>query len=445
MSGARQGSRRTARSRTRPARSSATTSTALRACGPSTTRAPAGTARRSLASVDRVRSADSSARGAVAEALARQQEARGGAQAAAERARRLAQRRRRRDRDRPAAGALRRTAVRALQGPGRDHGRRAAAGAARAPGGARVLGRVRRPRLRRDPLDHACSTTPARCARCATRPRASPSGQPASRVRPRRDDHGAGRRAARGAAGGPAPRRRGRARRRRVIARAPRSASAFARSSPRVFPDLVVLDPVGSRAQDADGARPVARARPRVAVVAHSPCEAGQRLLAAGYHQQVPVRDGFFNLFLLMDGERRALAVRDGGVEVRGLGARDPARPRRCGASRAAPADWSPGVLLRPLAQDLHAADARLRRRPAEIAYHAQIGPSYAHFGITRPIAAAAAQRHGRRAGAGARARGRGPQPVRPAGRPRGRARALGARGAPRGRGGVRRARATRS
>jgi uncharacterized protein YllA (UPF0747 family) len=43
-------------------------------------------------------------------------------------------------------------------------------------------------------------------------------------------------------------------------------------------------------------------------------------------------------------------------------------------------------VLLRPLAQDALLPTAAYIGGPAEIAYHAQIGPSYAHFGIPRPV-----------------------------------------------------------
>src|SRR5688572_25528439 len=112
---------------------------------------------------------------------------------------------------------------------------------------------------------------------------------------------------------------------------------------------------------------------------------AGQRLLEAGYHQQVPLRDGFFNLFLLMDGERRALAVRDGGIEVRGL-AREIPLDQALQRLADSPADWSPGALLRPLTQDLLLPTLAYVGGPAEVAYHAQIGDSYTAFGITRPI-----------------------------------------------------------
>jgi bacillithiol synthase len=50
------------------------------------------------------------------------------------------------------------------------------------------------------------------------------------------------------------------------------------------------------------------------------------------------------------------------------------------------PAAFSAGVLLRPLSQDHLLPTAAYVGGPAEIAYHAQIGPSYAHFGIPRPV-----------------------------------------------------------
>jgi bacillithiol synthase len=43
-------------------------------------------------------------------------------------------------------------------------------------------------------------------------------------------------------------------------------------------------------------------------------------------------------------------------------------------------------VLLRPLVQDTLLPTAAYVGGPAEIAYHAQIGPSYAHFALPRPV-----------------------------------------------------------
>jgi uncharacterized protein YllA (UPF0747 family) len=113
--------------------------------------------------------------------------------------------------------------------------------------------------------------------------------------------------------------------------------------------------------------------------------EAGERLLAAGYHQQVPVRTGFLNLFVFMNEERRALGAVNGSIEVRGVGKRIPAA-EAARMIESDPGPWSAGVLLRPLCQDLMLPTAAYVGGPAEIAYHAQIGPSYRHFGIPRPV-----------------------------------------------------------
>jgi uncharacterized protein YllA (UPF0747 family) len=91
------------------------------------------------------------------------------------------------------------------------------------------------------------------------------------------------------------------------------------------------------------------------------------------------------NLFVMMEGERRALGSVNGTIEVRGLGRKIPvAEAVRMVESD--PASWSAGVLLRPLAQDLLLPTAAYIGGPAEIAYHAQIGPCYADFGIPRPV-----------------------------------------------------------
>jgi uncharacterized protein YllA (UPF0747 family) len=111
----------------------------------------------------------------------------------------------------------------------------------------------------------------------------------------------------------------------------------------------------------------------------------GERLLKAGYHQQVPVRPGLLNLFVVMDGERRALGITDSQVEIRGLGKTLP-RDEALKSIEKDPSPWSPGALLRPLAQDFMLPTLAYVAGPSEIAYHAQIGPSYAHFGIPRPV-----------------------------------------------------------
>jgi bacillithiol biosynthesis cysteine-adding enzyme BshC len=158
---------------------------------------------------------------------------------------------------------------------------------------------------------------------------------------------------------------------------------AFARLLSGLLPGLVLLDP-SDPALKALAAPVLCREILESSPSSRLAGEVGPRLLAAGYHQQVPLRSGFFNLFVFMEGERRAVASGNGTLEVRGLGRRMPlAEAARLMEDD--PEPWSPGVLLRPLVQDQLLPTVAYVGGPAEIAYHAQIGPAYAHFGIPRP------------------------------------------------------------
>ncbi len=158
--------------------------------------------------------------------------------------------------------------------------------------------------------------------------------------------------------------------------------SAFAAFLSSLLPELAILDPADPALKKLTAPvmkREIAEASPTSRLAA----DAAPRLLAAGYHQQVPVREGFLNLFWY-DGERRALALAGGLVELRGAGRRVAPAEAEAALARE-PERFSPGVLLRPLAQDTLLPTAAYVGGPAEIAYHAQIGPSYQHFGIARP------------------------------------------------------------
>jgi bacillithiol synthase len=159
---------------------------------------------------------------------------------------------------------------------------------------------------------------------------------------------------------------------------------AFARLVSRLLPELVVLEP-GDPALKPFVLPVLARELREGSPTSRLALEAGRALLAAGYHQQVPVRAGFLNLFAVVEGQRRALAFSNGVVEVRGTRERWPVEEalRRLESN---PRAWSPGALLRPLVQDALLPTAAYVGGPAEIAYHAQIGPSYAHFAIPRPV-----------------------------------------------------------
>jgi bacillithiol biosynthesis cysteine-adding enzyme BshC len=159
---------------------------------------------------------------------------------------------------------------------------------------------------------------------------------------------------------------------------------AFARLLSALLPELVVLDPADP-ALKALSVPPLAREIREGSPTSRLAMEAGRALLAAGYHQQVPVRPGFLNLFVYLDGERRALGAVNGQVEVRGVGRKMPVE-EAVKLLETEPERWSPGVLLRPLVQDTLLPTAGYVGGPAEIAYHAQIGPSYAHFALPRPV-----------------------------------------------------------
>jgi len=158
---------------------------------------------------------------------------------------------------------------------------------------------------------------------------------------------------------------------------------AFARLLARVLPDLVVLDP-SDPALKAVAAPVLAREVRESSPSSRLARETGRDLLEAGYHQQVPVREGFLNLFVLEGRERHAVGLIGDGIEVRGIGTRmtipDTLRDIETALER-----WSPNALLRPLTQDTLLPTAAYVGGPAEIAYHAQIGSVYAHFGVPRP------------------------------------------------------------
>jgi bacillithiol biosynthesis cysteine-adding enzyme BshC len=160
-------------------------------------------------------------------------------------------------------------------------------------------------------------------------------------------------------------------------------AGAFASFLSALFPELVVLDASDPELKVA--VSPIlARELSELAPTARLAARVGEQLLAVGYHQQVPVRPGFLSLFMVAESERRALALQDGNLEVRGVGRVVPV-PVALRELQERPADWSPGVLLRPIAQDYLLPTAAYLAGPAEVAYHAQIGTCYEHFGVRRP------------------------------------------------------------
>ena len=159
--------------------------------------------------------------------------------------------------------------------------------------------------------------------------------------------------------------------------------SAFARFIASLLPDLVVLD-AADPALKVLAAPVLSRELRESSPTSRAAGEAAGRLRTAGYHQQVPVREGLLNAFLIDGGVRRPLGFEDGRIEVRGTG-RTMTVDEAVKLAESAPARLSAGVLLRPLAQDHLLPTAAYVGGPAEIAYHAQIGGAYERFGLPRP------------------------------------------------------------
>ena len=158
---------------------------------------------------------------------------------------------------------------------------------------------------------------------------------------------------------------------------------AFARLLSRLLPDLVVLDP-SDPALKTVAAPVLAREVKESSPSSRLARETGRDLLEAGYHQQIPVREGFLNLFVLAERERRAVGLAADGIEVRGTGTRM-TTSEALASIETEVERWSPNALLRPVTQDAMLPTAAYVGGPAEIAYHAQIGSVYASFGVPRP------------------------------------------------------------
>jgi bacillithiol biosynthesis cysteine-adding enzyme BshC len=110
--------------------------------------------------------------------------------------------------------------------------------------------------------------------------------------------------------------------------------------------------------------------------------ESGRALSARGHDPQVVPQEDGVALFRL-DGARRPIRVRDGRFAV-GDEAIDGAALAAEVAST--PARFSPNVLLRPLVQDTLFPTVCYVAGPSELAYLAQLGPIYRHFGIPMPL-----------------------------------------------------------
>ena len=116
--------------------------------------------------------------------------------------------------------------------------------------------------------------------------------------------------------------------------------------------------------------------------------QAGQQMQALGHDPQIVPGDDVICLFRVDETGRLALRCRDGQVTVGDEPASLEAVRRDVETH---PEHFSPNVLLRPLVQDTIFPTACYVAGPAELAYHAQLGPLYEAFGVVRPLVASRA------------------------------------------------------
>jgi len=108
-----------------------------------------------------------------------------------------------------------------------------------------------------------------------------------------------------------------------------------------------------------------------------------ERLVADGFHAQIAPRP--VQLFLMEQDERLPLDPEAGGFRLRGTASVLP-KADLLARLDAAPEAVSPGVVLRPVMQDLLFPTAAYVGGPGEVAYFAQLRPVYEAFGVPMPV-----------------------------------------------------------
>ncbi len=147
---------------------------------------------------------------------------------------------------------------------------------------------------------------------------------------------------------------------------------------------LILLDPSDARLKPA--LAPLFR---QVLMCSRSVSEAlgeqRERLQQQGYRPPLHWDQGATLLFLLDHGKRRALVRRDDRLSVKGS-ATTFTEAEVLDLLAAEPHRFSPGVAMRPLAQDTLLPTLVYVAGPTEIAYFAQLAPLYRAFDIIEPL-----------------------------------------------------------
>ena len=165
--------------------------------------------------------------------------------------------------------------------------------------------------------------------------------------------------------------------------------TAFARLYAHIFADwgVILLDP--SDPEFDRVAQPIYRAAiERADELAASLLDRGQKLEAAGYHQQVKVTDSSVLLFTTRQGARTPISRRATEFVIDGEAAAEKvSQSQLLAVVDSHPERFSPNVLLRPIMQDFLLPTLAYTGGSAEAAYFAQAGVVYeALLGRVTPI-----------------------------------------------------------
>jgi bacillithiol biosynthesis cysteine-adding enzyme BshC len=157
----------------------------------------------------------------------------------------------------------------------------------------------------------------------------------------------------------------------------------FGRLLARLFEGLVIIDPADARVRRL-GMPALAAELDFPSPSTEAAAMATARVAELGFRPQVPLRADRLNLFHGRPQRFRVRAAADG-FQIDHDGEpidRDALRARFA----AAPEEFSPNVLLRPLYQDALFGTVAYVAGPSEIAYFAQLHPVYGRFGLPMPV-----------------------------------------------------------
>jgi len=151
--------------------------------------------------------------------------------------------------------------------------------------------------------------------------------------------------------------------------------SSFGKLMARIFAGrgLIFLDPMSPELHRLS-LPTMLRAVKEHKILASELVARSEALEKAGFHAQVKVTEQSTLVFRIVDGQRLALRMSNGGLAA---GSKTESLDETLKAVEARPEDFSPSALLRPVIQDTLLPTVAYIAGPAEVAYHAQTSLIY--------------------------------------------------------------------